>query len=177
MDCSTQCSSVHGFLQASKLEWFVISFSRGYPQPRDGPQVSCLSCIASEFFTTEPSGKPQVTPYANNGLCQCLWRLVMLGPEVLTQVMDFPFCGLFFFFPPRFMVPPSWTPLLLFLFFPNHLTDGYLLFKLKNIFFKSDAGTSLAVQWSKLCISSAGGRGWIPGGIVRAPMPWGEAKR
>ena len=123
VDCSTQCSSVHGFLQASKLEWFVISFSRGYSRPRDGPQVSCLSCIASEFFTTEPPGKPQVTPYANNGLCQRLWWLVMLGPEVLTQVMDFPFCRLFFS-PSLFMVPPSWTPLLLFLFFPNHLTDG-----------------------------------------------------
>ena len=33
------------------LEWVAISFSRGSSQPRDG---TCLSCIASGFFTTEP---------------------------------------------------------------------------------------------------------------------------
>ena len=102
MDCSPQCSSVHGIVQASILEWLVISFSRGYSWPRDGTHVSCLSCIASEFFTTEPPGKPLVTTYANSRWYQHLRWLVMLGPEVLTQVMDFPFCGLFlkiFFLP------------------------------------------------------------------------------
>ena len=36
---------------------------------------------------------------------------------------------------------------------------------------------ALAVQWSKLCISSAGGLGWIPSGMVISPTPWGEPRR
>ena len=48
-------SSVHGILQARILEWVAISSSRGSFQPRD---QTCVSCIAGEFFTTEPSGKP-----------------------------------------------------------------------------------------------------------------------
>ena len=30
------------------------------PDPRIEPGISGISCIASEFFTTEPPGKPQV---------------------------------------------------------------------------------------------------------------------
>ena len=33
--------------------------SRGSPWPRDRICVSCASCIAGEFFTTEPPGKPK----------------------------------------------------------------------------------------------------------------------
>ena len=29
MDCSLQCSSIHGIIQARVLEWVAISFSRG----------------------------------------------------------------------------------------------------------------------------------------------------
>ena len=36
-------SSVHGILQARKLEWVAISFSRGYSQSRDWTQVSCIA--------------------------------------------------------------------------------------------------------------------------------------
>ena len=35
MDCSPPGSSVHGILQARKLEWVAISSSRGDSQPRD----------------------------------------------------------------------------------------------------------------------------------------------
>ena len=42
MDCSLPGSSVHGILQATILEWGVISFSRGSSQPRDRTQVSCI---------------------------------------------------------------------------------------------------------------------------------------
>ena len=41
-------SSVHGILQARKLEWVAILFSRGSSQPRDWVQVSS---IADGFFT------------------------------------------------------------------------------------------------------------------------------
>ena len=47
-------SSVHGILQAKILEWVTISSSRGSSQPRYRMR---LSCIAGEFFTTEPPGK------------------------------------------------------------------------------------------------------------------------
>ena len=59
MDYSPRGSSVHGILQARILEWVAISYSRGPSQPRDPTRVSCVSRIASGFFTTEPPGKPQ----------------------------------------------------------------------------------------------------------------------
>ena len=49
--------SVHGILQAGILEWITIFFSRGSSQARDRTQVSC---IADEFFTTEPQETLQV---------------------------------------------------------------------------------------------------------------------
>ena len=36
IDCSPLGSSVHGILQARILEWVVISFSRGLPNPGIG---------------------------------------------------------------------------------------------------------------------------------------------
>ena len=42
-------SSVHRVLQARKLEWVAIPFSRGFSQPRDQTRVSCT---AGGFFTS-----------------------------------------------------------------------------------------------------------------------------
>ena len=53
MDYSLPSSSVHGIIQARKLEWVAISCSRGSSQPRDRTHNSCL---AGGFFTTEPPG-------------------------------------------------------------------------------------------------------------------------
>ena len=39
--------TVHGILQAKILEWVAFPFSRGFSQPRDQTQVSC---IAGGFF-------------------------------------------------------------------------------------------------------------------------------
>ena len=47
MDCSLPGSFVHGILQARILERVAIPFFRGFSQPRNGTQVSC---IAGEFF-------------------------------------------------------------------------------------------------------------------------------
>ena len=55
IDCSPPGSSVHRISQAGRLEWVVISFSRGSSQPRNQTRISC---IAGAFFTTEPPGKP-----------------------------------------------------------------------------------------------------------------------
>ena len=41
--------TVHGILQARKLEWVAFSFVRGSSQPRDRTQVSL---IAGGFFTS-----------------------------------------------------------------------------------------------------------------------------
>ena len=52
--CATVCNPkaysprvpfVHGVSQARKLEWIVISFSRGSSQPRVGIPLSCNFCI------------------------------------------------------------------------------------------------------------------------------------
>ena len=54
--------TIHGILQARKLELVVFSFFRGSPQPRDGSQVSH---IAGGFFTNwQLPGKPK-----NAGVC------------------------------------------------------------------------------------------------------------
>ena len=55
VDCILPGSSAHGISQARILEWVAISFSMGASWLRDW---TCVSCIAGEFFTTEPLGKP-----------------------------------------------------------------------------------------------------------------------
>ena len=54
MDCSPPGSSVHRILQARIPEWVATSSSRVSSRPRDQTHESC---IAGEFFTTEPQGK------------------------------------------------------------------------------------------------------------------------
>ena len=48
LDCSQPGSSDHGILQARRLEWVAIPFSRGSSRPRDR---TWASCIAGRFFT------------------------------------------------------------------------------------------------------------------------------
>ena len=65
MDCSPPGSSAHGILQARIiLQWVAISFSRGSSQPRDWTRDSCVSFIASRYFTTDSPGKP-INPHSN----------------------------------------------------------------------------------------------------------------
>ena len=47
--------SIHGILQARILKWVAMPSSRGLSRHKD---LTCVSCIAGEFFTTEPPGKP-----------------------------------------------------------------------------------------------------------------------
>ena len=54
MDCSPPGSSVHGIFWARILEWVAISFSKGSSRPRDSTSISCMSCMAGGFFTSEP---------------------------------------------------------------------------------------------------------------------------
>ena len=57
-DCSPPGSSVHEIIPAKILEWVAMPSSRGSSWPRDWTHVSCVSCIAGRFFTTEPLGNP-----------------------------------------------------------------------------------------------------------------------
>ena len=43
--CSISGSSVHGILQARRLEWVAIPFSRGSSQPGDQTYISYISHI------------------------------------------------------------------------------------------------------------------------------------
>ena len=61
MDCSPPGSSVHGILQARILKWVSMPSSRASSQPRDRTYISCVSCIAGGFFTTEPPWKPTLS--------------------------------------------------------------------------------------------------------------------
>ena len=59
MDCNPPGSSVLGILQARILEWVAMPSSKGSSRPRDHTGVSCGSCLAGGFFTTEPSESPK----------------------------------------------------------------------------------------------------------------------
>ena len=56
MDCSPPGSSVHGILQIRILEWVAMPSSMGSSRPKR-TCISCDTCIAGRFFTTEPPGK------------------------------------------------------------------------------------------------------------------------
>ena len=58
VDCMPPCSSVHGILQTGVLERFAMPYSRGSSRHRAQTHVSCTSCIAGGFSTTEPQGRP-----------------------------------------------------------------------------------------------------------------------
>ena len=53
MDWSPSGFSVHGILQARRLEWIANPFSRGSSQPRDRTLVPC---VAGRFFTIWATG-------------------------------------------------------------------------------------------------------------------------
>ena len=66
VDCSSPGYSVHGILQASILEWFAISssrgsfWSRGYSWPRGRTHISC---IGRQILYHWATWEAQVTPY------------------------------------------------------------------------------------------------------------------
>ena len=77
LDCSLPGSSVHRVFQGRILEWVAIYSSRRSSQPRDWTHVSCVFCIAGEFFTCwgiegAPNWKhlmPQTVSHINQRLC------------------------------------------------------------------------------------------------------------
>ena len=78
MNCSLPGSSVHGILQAI-LEWVAMPSSREFSRPRDQTCVSCSSCIAARFFTSEPLGKPMCSlPVDRNKIDFCMFALYLV---------------------------------------------------------------------------------------------------
>ena len=57
-DHSPPCSSAHGILQSSVLEWVAISSSRDPPDPGIEPVSLIFPALAGGFFTTETPGNP-----------------------------------------------------------------------------------------------------------------------
>ena len=79
MDCRPPGSSVHGILQARKLEWVAILFSRGSSWPRDWSPT-----LQADSLPCEPPGKPPVVrsviPYflqncRMEGICQYVIKI------------------------------------------------------------------------------------------------------
>ena len=62
MDYSLPGSSVHGVTQVRILEWAAVSSSRASSQPRDWTCISCVSCIAGEFYLLSHQGSPTHIP-------------------------------------------------------------------------------------------------------------------
>ena len=57
VDCRLPGSSVYGIFQARILEWVAISSSKGSSCPRYQTHISCISCTAGRFLTSETSRK------------------------------------------------------------------------------------------------------------------------
>ena len=98
MNCTPPGFSVHEIFQAKILEWVAISFFRASSWPRDWTRVSCISCTAGGFFTTESPGKSHVFKIQTNDLfldySQC-WLdlrgvLCCAHSTVTSQISQFP---------------------------------------------------------------------------------------
>ena len=63
VDCSPSGSSVHGTLQARRVEWVAVPSSRGSSQPRGRTHVSCLQHWQAGSLPLAPPGKFPRYPY------------------------------------------------------------------------------------------------------------------
>ena len=88
--------TIHGILQARKLEWVAFPFSRGSSQTRDRTQVSH---IAGGFFTSWASKNTEVgslsllqgiflTQESNRGLLHCTWILYHLRHQESPRILE-----------------------------------------------------------------------------------------
>ena len=65
MEYSLPGSSVHRIFQARVLEWVVISYSVGLPNPDIEPTSLVSPTLTARFFMTTPHGKSKNTHTAN----------------------------------------------------------------------------------------------------------------
>ena len=84
MDCSLCPGSfVHGILYARILEWVAMPSSRGSSQASDQTHISC---IAGEFFTTEPPGKHPPAPLLLSGTENSNLLITLTLPRRPTRI-------------------------------------------------------------------------------------------
>ena len=76
MDCSLPSFSVHGILQARKLEWVTISSSKGSFQPMDQTHISLVSCIGE-------TGYLLLAPHGNH---------LLMGIQVVSMSWQLKIC-------------------------------------------------------------------------------------
>ena len=69
IDCNPPGSSVHGILQARKLEWVSMPSFRGSFQPRDWTCVSYVSCISRPIVYHRRLGNPPCDLGQVNSFC------------------------------------------------------------------------------------------------------------
>ena len=72
-----------GFSRQEYWEWVAMPSSRGSSRPRDQARISCASCIAGGFLTTEPPEKPAWGP---GGAVNAM-LLPHLGGDALGSMM------------------------------------------------------------------------------------------
>ena len=86
IDCSPSGSSVHGILWARILEWVVIPFSRGFPEPGIEPRFPELK--ADSLPSDPPSDflvKASSQPSSCLRSCSWLWLEINTPPGTLTN--------------------------------------------------------------------------------------------
>ena len=100
--------TVHGILQARKLEWAAFPFSRGYSQLRDGTwdQPRDQLALQVDSLPAEPQGKPRntgvdslsvlqqifLTQESNQGLLHCRWIHYQLSYQGKTKIYGLMVC-------------------------------------------------------------------------------------
>ena len=102
MGYSLPGSSVHGILQARKLEWVAISFSRGSSPPRDQTCISCniklYCCSVAKLCPTfcDPHGLqhtwlpcPSFSPRVCSNSCTLSW---WWHPTISLSIVPFSSC-------------------------------------------------------------------------------------
>ena len=73
MDYSLPCSSVHGILQARRLEWIAVSFSRGSSPPKDQTDICYVSCIGRWLlYHWSHIGNPDMCTHVYVCVCVCV---------------------------------------------------------------------------------------------------------
>ena len=121
MDCSPPGSSVPWDSPGKHTGWVVMPSPRGSSWPKDWTCVSCVSCIAGGFFTSEPLWKPNTHSRCARNACR--WPNFLIHQHVwhtcaythshpsgaskspLTSVIIFTFSSLDFIFS---VVAPPW---------------------------------------------------------------------
>ena len=83
MDCNRPGSCVHRIFQARMLEWVAMPSPRGFSRYRDRTCVSCISCTAGRFSTTELLGKPTTMRTVKYFLCVGGLNILLLNFRII----------------------------------------------------------------------------------------------